>query len=45
MRAVVACAVLVTLVAGCGGGHKALDAKGRKLPALGARCRTPVYRE
>ena len=42
MRAVVACAVLVTLVAGCGGGHKALDAKGRKLPALGARCRTPV---
>ncbi len=38
MRAPAACAVLVTLAAGCGGSSKPLAAQGGKLPTLTAHC-------
>jgi pimeloyl-ACP methyl ester carboxylesterase len=38
-------AVVLTVAAGCGGERPTLDAKGRKLPRLAARCGIPVDAE
>ncbi|HSC50959.1 MAG TPA: alpha/beta fold hydrolase [Gaiellaceae bacterium] len=42
MRAAATAAVLLLLAAGCGGGRKPLDAKGKALPTLAARCHVHV---
>lgn len=42
MRAAVAAAVVALVAAGCGGSHRPLDAKGKALPTLAARCHAKV---
>ena len=42
MRTAAAAAAVVLVAAGCGSAHKALDASGKALPTLAARCHTNV---